>query len=205
MRDLLPGYLHHTLPPAERVAVVAHLESCEDCRAEVALITSAARAFAVPDVDIAAIVQALPAPPRRTVGRTFAGQAQRIAAAIVILVIGALTVVALRDKFQGTTHEVAKTARPAAAGTELAAAPPAPPAQPVPVAIDSPATTMPAPAAAASRRPSMSFGGGLSDLSDDQLDALMQELDGLEALPSTEPETHLTTILPPADGGHGAW
>ena len=41
------------------------------------------------------------------------------------------------------------------------------------------------------------------DLSDDQLDALMAELDGLDALPSAEPETHLTPILPP-DGGHGA-
>ncbi len=206
MRDLLPGYVHRTLSAAERVAVVAHLESCEDCRAEVALITSASRAFAVADVDVARIVKSLPAPPRRVMRRTFAGHAQRIAAAIAIVAIGAFTVVALRDKFQGTTHEVAKTAQPVAAGTELAAAPAAPAAQPAPAAVDSPAST-PRPAAsvasAAPRRPSMSFGGGLSDLSDDQLDALMAELDGLDALPSAEPETHLTPILPPADGGHG--
>jgi hypothetical protein len=53
-------------------------------------------------------------------------------------------------------------------------------------------------------RATISFGGGLSDLSDDQLDTLMGELDGLDALPSAEPETHLTPILPPADGGHSA-
>jgi predicted anti-sigma-YlaC factor YlaD len=202
MRDLLPGYVHRTLSSAERVAVVAHLESCEDCRAEVALITSASRAFPVADVDVARIVKALPAPPRRVARRTFAGQAQRIAAAIAIVALGAFTVVALRGKFQGTTHEVAKAAPPVAAGTELASAPPVQAAR---VAVDSPASTLPpAPApVAASRRPSMSFGGGLSDLSDDQLDALMAELDDLDALPSAEPETHLTPILPP-DGGHGA-
>ena len=201
MRDLLPGYVHRTLSTAERVAVVAHLESCENCRAEVALITSASRAFAVADVDVARIVKALPAPPRRAVRRTFAGHAQRIAAAIAIVALGALTVVALRGKFQGATHEIAKTTAPVAAGTELASAPPV--QQAAPVAVDSPANTLPPATAAAPRRPSMSFGGGLSDLSDDQLDALMAELDGLDALPSAEPETHLTPILPP-DGGHGA-
>jgi predicted anti-sigma-YlaC factor YlaD len=200
MRDLLPGYVHRTLSAAQRTAVAAHLESCEDCRTEVALIISASRAFAVADVDVARIVKSLPAPPRRVVRRTFAGQAQRIAAAIAIVALGAFTVVALRGKFQGTTHEVAKTTPPAAAATELASAPPV---QPSPVAVDSPANTLPPAAAAAPRRPSMSFGGGLSDLSDDQLDALMAELDGLDALPSAEPETHLTPILPP-DGGHGA-
>ncbi len=202
MRDLLPGYVHGTLSGAQRAAVAAHLENCEDCRAEVALITSASRAFAVADVDVARIVKALPAAPRRVVRRTFAGHAQRIAAAIAIVAIGAFTVVALRGRFQGSTHEVAKTTQPAAAGTELASAPNA---QPAPAAVDSPVNTLPPAASAATaalRHPSMSFGGGISDLSDEQLDALMAELDGLDALPSAEPETHLTPILPPADGGH---
>ena len=51
----------------------------------------------------------------------------------------------------------------------------------------------------------MNFGsGGLTDLSDAQLEPLRGERDGLDALPSVEPETQLTPILPPDDGGHGA-
>lgn len=204
-RDLLPGYAHRTLSAAEQSAVAAHLESCEDCREEVALITSASRAFAVPNVDIAGIVKVLPAPPRRVAPRTFAVSARQLAAAVVILAIGAFSLVMLRVRSDNRAPEMAK-ASPApvpAPGTQLAAAQPAPSS---PVAIDSPAPA-PAPASSVStsRRVSISFGGGLSDLSDDQLDALMSELDGLDALPSAEPETHLTPILPPADGGHGAW
>jgi anti-sigma factor RsiW len=201
MRDLLPGYVHGTLSAAERAAVAAHLESCEDCRTEVALITSASRAFAVADVDVARIMRALPAPPRRVVRRVFARQAQRVAAAIVIVAVSAVTVLALRGKFQGAAHQVAKSTEATAPDTQLAAAPPTVSA---PAAIDSPAGALPQVQSATRRSPSMSFGGGISDLSDDQLDALMQELDGLDALPSAEPETHLTPILPPADGGHGA-
>jgi hypothetical protein len=59
-------------------------------------------------------------------------------------------------------------------------------------------------AAGAARTHSISFGGGLGDLSDDQLAALLSELDTLEALPTTEPETHLSPIVPEADGGHNA-
>ena len=175
MRDLLPGYVHGTLSAAQRAAVASHLESCEDCRTEVALITSASRAFAVADVDVVRIVKALPAPPRRVVRRTFAGPAQRIAAAIAILAVGAFAAVALRGKFTGAAHEVAKSTQLTTPDTQLAAAPPA---VSTPAAIDSPASSRPAAQSAAPHRPSMSFGGGLSDLSDDQLDALMQELDG---------------------------
>ncbi len=54
------------------------------------------------------------------------------------------------------------------------------------------------------RGATISFGGGLDDLSDEQLAALLSELDTLEALPSTEPETHMSPIVPEADGGSNA-
>jgi hypothetical protein len=51
---------------------------------------------------------------------------------------------------------------------------------------------------------SISFGGGLGDLTDEQLDTLLGEIDALDALPTVEPETHLIPIIVPDEGGHRA-
>lgn len=201
MRDLLPAYAHGTLSSAERAAVAEHLASCEDCRAEVELIMAASRAFASPEIDVGRIVASLPAPPRRRVQPTFANRAQRIAAAIAIVAIGAYSVVAIRDSKRTNVRSSPASVPGSTAGTTLAAAAPPPAA---PAVVDSPRHEARTPAAGAASRATMSFGGGISDLSDEQLDTLLGELDGLDALPSVEPETHLTPILPPADGGHGA-
>jgi hypothetical protein len=205
MRDRLPEYVHGALSTSERAAVAAHLKSCEDCRAEVELILAAARAIPVPKVDIAKIVSAVQASRKPEAGSRFASKAWRAAAAIGIIAVGAYSVA--RFVKQGTpAHEEVAVATPTATTAPQPAPTVAPNVPAVPARADSaPAASRQfaqAPAAAAAK-PAMSFGGGLSDLSDDQLDALLGELDGLDALPSVEPETHLTPILPP-EGGHGA-
>jgi anti-sigma factor RsiW len=201
MRDRLPDYVHGTLSAGERSVVAAHLARCVDCKAEVELIGAAARAFPAPELDVRRIVAALPGAPRRGARRTFTGHAQRIAAAIGVVVIGAYSAVALRDLMRPAVRPAAPVTPAAGPQPTLVAAAPAPRA----VAIDSPAHAgARGTVAGAPVRAGMSFGGGISDLSDDQLDTLLGELDGLDALPSVEPETHLTPILPPPEGGHGA-
>ena len=202
MRDQLPDLAHGTLSPARRQAVAAHVATCADCAAEIELIRIAARAFGASRVDTARIVRALPATSRGT-RWAFAGSAQRIAAAIGIVVIGAVSTVVVSEWGRSTSAPVQSKALSAPVST-LAATPPAATRTPPAAVIDSPAPAPKAAASVASGHPAMSFGGGLSDLSDDELDTLLSELDGLDALPSTEPETHLTPILPPGDGGHGA-
>ncbi|MFI5232823.1 MAG: zf-HC2 domain-containing protein [Gemmatimonadales bacterium] len=199
MRDLLPAFVHGVLADADRAAVAAHVAGCEECAAEIELIRTASRAFAAPEIDVGRIVGALPRAPRRRAQPTFAGRAQRVAAAIAIVAIGAYSVVTIRDSRRTGVRPAASPPGSNAGTTPVAAAPPRVTA---PV-IDSPAHEAPRPASAVPSRPAMSFGGGLSDLSDEQLDTLLGELDDLDALPSVEPETHLTPILPPADGGHG--
>lgn len=202
MRDMLPDYVHGTLSAAERRMVSAHLATCPDCTAEIEVITAASRAFTVPPIDTARIARAIPRGRRRRFAMPV-GRVQQFAAAIGIFVIGGLSVVAVRE-LMGRPGATSPTPAPA---TTLAAATPAPAAAPIAPKVDSTANVTapaPAPMPVETRRPAMSFGGGLSDLSDEQLDTLLGELDGLDALPSTEPETHLTPILPPADGGHGA-
>jgi anti-sigma factor RsiW len=204
MRDRLPEYVHGALSVSEREAVARHLESCEDCRAEVELIEAAARAMPMPTIDIAKIVSGLPRSRKPEAGRRFAGAAWRVAAGIGIVVLGTYAVV--RSENPGEPKQQVAVSAPTASATAPQVTP-APSAQAVPTKPDStssiPAQVAMAPATARAK-PAMSFGGGLSDLSDEQLDALLGELDGLDSLPSVEPETHLTPILPPADGGHGA-
>src|ERR1019366_3181040 len=198
MRDLLPGYVHGTLSAAERTTVAAHLETCADCAAEVELIETASRAFPAPKVDLGRIVKALPAAPRGARRGVAAGHAWRVAAAIGIVAIGAFSVIALREFFRAAPRQAASVPAPAA-GSALATTD----APHAPIVVDSPVHVS-SPAVSSKLRSGISFGGGISDLTDDQLNTLLGELDALQSLPSTEPETHLSPIVPLADGGHNA-
>jgi anti-sigma factor RsiW len=201
MRDLLPGYVNDTLSAAERSAVSAHIQDCADCAAEVELIQAVARAFPAPVVDTAKIVSMLPAAPRRARRGMPMSGAWRFAAAIGGFAIGALSVAALRGAFNKAPsgRQVASAPSP----SPRAAAPAA--QQPTTATVTRAPLAAHAPVASAKPAPvSISFGGGLGDLTDAQLDMLMGELDTLDALPSAEPETHLSPIIPPDDGGRGA-
>jgi hypothetical protein len=203
LRDLLPEFVHGSLSAAEHARVAAHVDACADCAAEAELIRAAARAFPAPRIDLQLIVAALPSArdvaarglpiARRT---AVSRQQWRLAAAIGFIVLGAVSLVTLRGTFQPAGH--ANAGHSAVPAASLALAPTAAP-------TEAPAPGMAGRAAgvAIDDTAGMSFGGGLSDLTDAQLDQLLGEIDTLEALPTAEPETHLTPIIPP-DGGHGA-
>ncbi len=200
MRDLLPGYVNAALSEAEHAKVEAHLRTCADCAAEIELIEAAGRAYPAAKIDVDRIVKALPAAPRVSRRPFFASRIGQLAAAIGIVAIGAISVLALRGFFGGDSIVIVT-------GSRIVSAPPVVKPAPVPAAgtTRAVAAATPSPTPAAASRPhSISFGGGLDDLSDEQLAALLSELDTLEALPSTEPETHLSPIVPEADGGHNA-
>jgi hypothetical protein len=112
--------------------------------------------------------------------------------------LGAYSVVAVRARFNAATRQTAAASAPATGTTVAAASPRAVPA------VDSPASALSPAATPGTRAQGISFGGGLSDLTDAQLDTLLGELDALDSLPSAEPESHLTPIVPMADGGHNA-
>jgi hypothetical protein len=165
------------------------------------LIRAAMRAYPEPAVDIRPIVASLPAAPREgRSGGAFAGRAWLIAAGVGFVVIGAVSVVSLRGTFRA--QPIARAVPSAASHAESATVTIAKTA-PVPhtPALVAPATRAASPRAAA---PSISFGGGLGDLTDEQLNTLLGEIDALDALPTVEPETHLTPIIVPDEGGHRA-
>ena len=203
MRDLLPEYANGVLPAVMHNQVAAHLAGCTDCAAEVDLIRTVGTVYPTPKVDLARIVGALPQPMRQTHGWAgrFRLQQWRIAAGIGMIAIGGISVALLRS----TMHSAAT---PMLAPTPMVVQPP--------VAAVSPAMQPSAPTELAQRSPrstpvemgELSFGGGLSDLSDAQLKSLLREIDSLDGAPSAEPEVHATPIVPavvpPHEGGsHG--
>src|SRR6266567_4578699 len=86
IRDRLPELLHEQLDAETRALVMAHVDGCADCRAELELLRGTYRMLTArtPQVDVARIVQALPA--RRVARRPWVNW--QMAAAATILVIG---------------------------------------------------------------------------------------------------------------------
>jgi len=179
MRDLLPEYLHHRLEPTARLAVDAHLVDCDECRLELAMLTSVRQAMQqrTPLIDTAAIVRVLPRPPRKRTVRPFMMQ---LAAAISFISIGGVSLVVARSFYDQRTGTVIEdTARRSAR-------------------LDSvPKSGTPVTAAG---RAGLTVGGGVADLGADQLEQLLGALESLEAVPSAEPDDLLSQELTRASG-----
>ncbi len=149
MRDLLPDWVHGRLDADRAASVALHVASCSDCADEVALLRSLGVSLtaAVPRVDVARIVSALPKPPRakaRTVELRWFQRSEWRAAGVLLFMAGATSVAVFNRA-------------PSAAGD------------------------LPSVAA-------IGFAGGVMDLSERDLQALLADMDKLDATPSVEPE-----------------
>jgi anti-sigma factor RsiW len=179
VRDFLPDLVHGRLGEVDTATMLAHVEACDSCAAELALLREVrSSARLAPAIDVAQIVSALPAPRVATVPieaparRSSMAPVLRVAAAVVVLVLGGLVandVRARNDAPAVTTVAQSQPARESVAITE----------------------TVPAiePAAA-----SLSLVAGVQDLTDAQIETLLSELNELETLPSTEPEQAVIPI-----------
>lgn len=91
MREQLPDLFHDRLPAALRAEVHAHLNTCADCRAELALLERVRATSVVPQVDTSRIVAALPSYRAAGPWRRMAGSPLlRVAAAVLLVAGGAL-------------------------------------------------------------------------------------------------------------------
>lgn len=227
-RDLLPelaaeGEGGEPLAPADRARVAEHVATCEACRAELELLRAARRGAmaATPAINVTRIVAALPHPPRaaapvaRRVRRSgWSGWAGwSVAAAVSTIAVAGLSVVVMRDGARGVSvrEPVPATAPAVRVPDQPVAAPPsAPAAVPVPVPAPQPRHSPPVPAPAGSaQRPSgesevaaggLEVSGGLSGLDETQLQALLRDMDSLEAEPVGEPEAAAPALRAAAEG-----
>jgi anti-sigma factor RsiW len=182
MRDLLPLLAHDALEPSEAAAVRAHLAVCGACVAELALIESASRAISasVPQVSTAAILAGVQqrtrlklerpaaAPPSvRTAARWMPRRYAMAAASLILVASASLAVVA--RTFGGPEVTLADSLSVAAGDS--------------------------APATRVAAAGGISVSGGLADLSDDDLSALLADLEEVEATVAAEPVSMRRAIV----------
>ena len=177
MRDLLPEYAHCVLGADDAARVAEHLAACAMCRDELALLRRVqdGLALGVPRMDVAAIVAALPKalPMVRVVPRSWVSRHvwQFAAAAGLVLAVGSGIV--WRSAPDAELVRIADSSFVAVApGAESSQTP-----------------------AAARSEDGITFGGGLSDLSLNDLQALLGQMDSVRMLPSTDPESMTPVIM----------
>ena len=192
MRDRLPDLLHERLETSVRAAVMAHVDQCVDCRAELALLREARVVLspelrAVDVVTIARVVVERTRRPAKASVRRSPWMDWRIAASVALLAVGAGSV-ALLVRSPETRVAVADTrsVAPNAARPETLAAAPAPSSEAAPVATTPSAE--------------LSAAAAVSDLSESDLRALLRDLDQIDAVPSAEPEQVNVRVSLPRGG-----
>jgi|SRR5687768_8232018 len=172
-RDALPDLLNGRLSDLDTATMTAHVESCPACREELALLREVRRSAPLaPSIDVARVVAALPAypgtmPVPETDQRRAPGFFSRI---VAWKVVAAMAVVAIAG------WGIADISRDSQVQT-LASTP-------------QPATTNDAPTRvpAAVAQSGLSLVAGVQELTDDDIEVLLAELDGIDAVPSVDPE-----------------
>lgn len=175
MTDVLPEFVRGRLTGAERERVAAHIAACPSCAAEAAILGAAQRAFAAatPAVDVARIVGALPAPP--ALGRPALVRGRparrrwlavptaswRIAATVGTLALGAVSIGVVQSLMRGGQSESAAVVAPRVPAEN---------------------------AATADESAGLSAGGTFTDLSEDDMRTLLNDLNDIEAIPAAEPQ-----------------
>jgi hypothetical protein len=206
MRDRLPDLLHEQLDAESQRAVQAHVDECTDCREELALLRSlhASIVRQTPRVDVAYVVGALPkAPAARTptVARRRVWADWRIAAAVTLIAAGGSSFALMHNGAQsGALIDTLAPTRPAQVAPAVTPSV-APSVASIPESVSAKASgNSSAPTssetvasnsnitASTDRAAVDPSSARLGDLTEDQLQSLLGQIDKLKAVPVAEPE-----------------
>ena len=198
VRDALPDLLNGRLSALDNATMKAHVESCANCRAELALLREARSTSPIaPSLDVARIAAALPSyagsdvrvPATRE--RTVGSRMWKFAAAIVLVAAGGWLALEQRTDVTTDVPQVATSSQAAPASTPVNET-----ANPS-VAVASPETT-PSPSSSDSNREvqvaTLSLVGSTADISDADLEQLVADLDAIDSMPADEPSPVTITV-----------
>ena len=179
MQDLLPDLEHGRLVAAVRQEVEAHLADCESCREDLRVIrTVKTAAVFAPWVDAESVVRqippyTMPVPAKQAPARNRMVE-WLVAATIAVFLVGGGALLSNRQ----STHNVAAIDT---TGVEVA----------VPGVVLPATPTAPA----AAHTPALSLAADTRELSDGNLQQLMDEMQNFDALPNSEPEAVLAVDM----------
>jgi len=164
IREALPELAQGALSDSERARIQEHVDHCDDCAAELAIIRAVRGSAAMASVDVGRIVAAIPPYRRKS---SFSGMRRvylELAAACVVGAVG-ISAIAVHNNSGPASVQSAAVQSTASAGPGLALV-------------------------------------STSDLSDEGLAQLTQDLDNLQAMPTLDPES-VTPVALQADAEPG--
>jgi anti-sigma factor RsiW len=190
VRDALPDFINHRLSELEATTVREHVESCADCRAEVAILESVrAAAPLAPRLDVNRIAAAVPAYHRIDARSTsfISRRVWALAATALIVAIGGWAV-SMRSASEVSAPAVAVISSAPVATTAETASPS--------VTVPGAKATSPVQSSGTKQIQvaSLSLVGSTDDLSDADLENLVAALDGIDAVPAAEPGSVTSTV-----------
>ena len=195
MREWLPEFVAGTLDARTGARVEEHVAGCAECASELETLRLVRGAYVAPAIDTRRIVAALPKPPialqaRQPVVPVRRWMDWRVAAALTMITVGGLSIAlnrrpsadvpaaidtALNKDLQNTTRDSAPTIAESPRSVDTTKPKPSPtPAQ-----------------SGHGERVQLSFGGGVADLDEASVKALLGALDEIDRAPvalSAEPD-----------------
>ena len=185
IQEMLPDLLHRTLADAARKRVEAHIATCESCQEDLDVLrTVKSAAVFAPSIDVDRVVRQIP--PYRTIVPAIERPASTrvvswlVAASLALVVLGGGSVLMIQSKGSQASNPTSysQVQKPVATGSEATKL--SPPESIVVSRPDVPGV-LPHPHA-------LALAADADGLSDGSLVQLMNDMDGFDALPGSEPD-----------------
>ncbi len=182
IKEMLPDLLHGGLDAHERARVESHIASCVECTEELEVLRAVkSAAVFIPAIDVHRVVRQIPpyrtiVPARRVPARSRV-VSWLVAASLVVVVLGGGSLLMIQQK-PSAQRDVVIPDRPDQQGATSRLMLP----KRVPTVAQKPPVVLePHPHA-------LAMATGVDGLSDGNLRQLMNDMNGFDALPTTEPE-----------------
>ena len=185
IQEMLPDLLHGALAEDARKRVEAHVATCESCREDLDVLrTVKSAAIFAPSIDVDGVVRQIP--PYRTIVPAIERPASArvvswlVAASLALVVLGGGSVLMIQSKGSRVSNPTAYNTVPGQLAKGSAATKLSPPESIVASRPDVPV---------ALRHPhALALAAEADGLSDGSLVQLMNDMDGFDALPGSEPD-----------------